>query len=177
MLSVASVNCLLLRGGRHRGVVSFIGCRAHDVCKTSQVMIYLQTSTISISSSNSHVRNNGRRVINMKSNDKSGDDSMISNKEGRQSASTSTTPWENPKSLVRLLEKTTSRAMRTLSTNTINTDEDFAATKDPTVQNVMDAAIIRSSSILDKDTNDDISSNDIVEPTEQTKQTEETTSR
>jgi len=163
MLSVTSVNCLLLRGGR-RGVVSFIGCRAHDVCKP---LTYLQTS------SNRYTirRNNSRCVVSMTSNDKSDGDSTISNK-GRQSASTSST-WDN-KSLVGLLEKTTSRAMSTLS-STINTDvtKDSDATKDsdvttedPTVQNVIDAAIIRSSSTLDNDTNDDVNSNDI-EPREQ----------
>ena len=162
MLSVTSANCLLLRGGGRRGVVSFIGCRAHDVCKP---LTYLQTS------SNRYTirRNNSRCVISMTSNDKSDDDSTISNK-GRQSASTSST-WDN-KSLVGLLEKTASRAMSTLS-STINTDatNDFdvtndsdVTTKDPTVQNVMDAAIIRSSSILDRD--NDVNSNDI-EPREQ----------
>lgn len=161
MISVTSANCLLLRGGGHRGVVSFIGC---DVCKP---LTYLQTS------SNTIRRNNSRCVISMTSNDNSdGDSSTISNK-GRQSASTSST-WDN-KSLVGLLEKTTSRAMSTLS-STINTDftKDFdttndsdVTTEDPTVQNVIDAAIIRSSSTLDNDTNDDISSNDIVEPREQ----------
>lgn len=161
MISVTSANCLLLRGGGHRGVVSFIGC---DVCKP---LTYLQTS------SNTIRRNNSRCVISMTSNDNSdGDSSTISNK-GRQSASTSST-WDN-KSLVGLLEKTTSRAMSTLS-STINTDftKDFdttndsdVTTEDPTVQNVIDAAIIRSSSTLDNDTNDDISSNAIVEPKEQ----------
>eukprot|EP00571_Detonula_confervacea_P007838 CAMPEP_0172329438 /NCGR_PEP_ID=MMETSP1058-20130122/60880_1 /TAXON_ID=83371 /ORGANISM="Detonula confervacea, Strain CCMP 353" /LENGTH=405 /DNA_ID=CAMNT_0013046609 /DNA_START=459 /DNA_END=1673 /DNA_ORIENTATION=- len=88
---------------------------------------------------------------------------------GRATTSTpfSASPWENPKSLVgSLLEKTTSRAMRTLSTNnnadyspssadddapstdTDNDDEDVSM-PNPTIQNVLDATIVRSSSILD----------------------------
>ena len=92
------------------------------------------------------------------SNDGSSDDS-ITNKMYRGQADAK---WQNPKSLVgSLLEKTTSRAIRTLSTNTNELDmEEDVATNDvdsndtksnPNVQNVIDASIVRSSSILDKD--------------------------
>jgi len=78
--------------------------------------------------------------------------------------SSSSSPWENPKSLVgSLLKKTTLRATRTLSTR----PDDFQSAKNaaapnyeddvpnPTIQNVLDATIVRSSSILDGCATDD----------------------
>jgi len=87
----------------------------------------------------------------------------------------SASPWENPKSLVgSLLERTTSRAMRTLSTTTygdsfrVEDGDDATSTKGDddddnddtddelnslTIENVLDATIVRTSSILDKSNN------------------------
>ena len=91
------------------------------------------------------------------SNDGSSDDS-ITNKMYRGQADAK---WQNPKSLVgSLLEKTTSRAIRTsTNTNELDMEEDVAtndvdsndAKSNPNVQNVIDASIVRSSSFLDKD--------------------------
>jgi len=84
------------------------------------------------------------------------DATNLSNK--RPAAATtpfSATPWDNPKSLVgSLLEKTTSRAIRTLSANYPSMD-DVTSTKEkdppttPTVEDVLDATIVRMSSVLD----------------------------
>ena len=98
------------------------------------------------------------------SNDDSSDD-LTTNKMYRGQADA--IPWENPKSLVgSLLERATSRAIRTLSTNTNELDMDDATHVDsndtksnPNVQNVIDASVVRSSSILDKDGIDDGSLN------------------
>eukprot|EP00584_Thalassiosira_punctigera_P025171 CAMPEP_0172569494 /NCGR_PEP_ID=MMETSP1067-20121228/123721_1 /TAXON_ID=265564 ORGANISM="Thalassiosira punctigera, Strain Tpunct2005C2" /NCGR_SAMPLE_ID=MMETSP1067 /ASSEMBLY_ACC=CAM_ASM_000444 /LENGTH=461 /DNA_ID=CAMNT_0013361327 /DNA_START=101 /DNA_END=1486 /DNA_ORIENTATION=- len=74
------------------------------------------------------------------------------NKISNRPTSFSATPWENPKSLVgSLLERTTSRAMRTLSTNAdfASVGEEENDSSNPTIGTVLDATIVRASSTLD----------------------------
>lgn len=87
-------------------------------------------------------------------------------------------PWANSRSLVgSLLERTTSRAVRTLSTTADSPDyvdatsvsNDGKYTAEPTVQDVLDAAIVRSSSVLDCETIPDEPQAE-AEPTEPTVQ-------
>lgn len=82
------------------------------------------------------------------------DDGQESDLKVRQSTrpSSSSAAWDSPQSLVgSLLEKTTSRAFRTLTDNTASSyDGDDNTVKNPNLNNVIEATIARSSSILDE---------------------------
>ena len=71
------------------------------------------------------------------------------------------TPWENPKSLVdSLLEKTTARALSTISSEPSIMEEEDTTNNSPSIEKVLDATIVRSSSILDGERNNiDIDAN------------------
>ncbi|EED88462.1 predicted protein [Thalassiosira pseudonana CCMP1335] len=73
-------------------------------------------------------------------------------------SSSTSNPWENPRSMVgSLLEKTTSRVLRTLSTTSATTFNEGEVgssapnegAKNASVDNVIDSAIVRSSSVLE----------------------------
>lgn len=73
-------------------------------------------------------------------------------------SSSTSNPWENPRSMVgSLLEKTTSRVLRTLSTSSTTTFNEGEVgssapnegAKNASVDNVIDSAIVRSSSVLE----------------------------
>ena len=64
------------------------------------------------------------------------------------------TPWENPKSLMdSLLERTTARALSTISSEPSIMGEEDTMNNSPSIEKVLDATIVRSSSILDGERN------------------------
>lgn len=88
------------------------------------------------------------KMTNKYNNDDDGQENGSKIRQSTRSSPTSAA-WDSPQSLVgSLLEKTTSRAFRTLTDNTAYYDGDTVQ-KNPDLTNVIEATIARSSSILD----------------------------
>lgn len=181
LMSAGSLSHSLRPYGYGRRVAtSFISCSGSRCRGMTSAHSSHHVLPLSLYSSAPIQKDTNRRLrrglqLNMASDD---DDSMendttnkikgVSSGPSAKPFGTTSSPWENPRSLVgSLLERTTSRAMRTLSTNTNgpsdiddaeftnkndDTDTDTDTDNDaptPSIENALDATIIRSSSVLE----------------------------